>query len=135
MNSQHKNGALLIQTFYIRKYYYALINLEFGPYAKIFVVTSYRTDLTSFGHNKYFPYGPNSRLIRALLYTHTSKTTKSQCFPLLLWIEVQLAHTPVRTQAYGRALSQSNFSIFCLVYNKDTLSGLCYMQAMVEQFS
>ena len=28
-------------------------------------------------HNKYFLYGPNSRLIRALLYTHTSKTTKS----------------------------------------------------------
>ena len=72
-------------------------------------------------HNKYFPYGPNSRLIRALLYTHTSKTTKSQCFPLLLWIEVWPAHTPVRTQAYGPALSQSNFSIlsvFCLVYNK-----------------
>ena len=57
--------------------YYALINLEFGPYAKIFVVVSC--------HNKYFPYGPNSRLTRALLYTHTSKTTKSQCFPMLLW--------------------------------------------------
>ena len=71
-------------------------------------------------HNKYFPYGPNSRLIRALLYTHTSKTTKSQCFPLLLWTEVQPVHTPVRTQAYGPALRQSNFSIlsvFCLVYN------------------
>ena len=71
-------------------------------------------------HNKYFPYGPNSRLVRALLYTHTSKTTKSQCFPLLLWTEVQPVHTPVRTQAYRLALSQSNFSIlsvFCLVYN------------------
>ena len=71
-------------------------------------------------HNKYFPYGPNSRLIRALLYTHTSKTIKSQCFPLLLWTEVQPVHTPVCTQAYGPALSQSNFSIlsvFCLVYN------------------
>ena len=71
-------------------------------------------------HNKYFPYGPNSRLIRALLYTHTSKTTKSQCFPLLLWTEVQPVHTPVRMQAYGPALSQSNFSIlsvFYLVYN------------------
>ena len=71
-------------------------------------------------HNKYFPYGPNARLIRALLYTHTSKTTKSQCFPLLLWTEVQPVYTPVRTQAYGPALSQSNFgilSVFCLVYN------------------
>ena len=58
---------------------------------------------------------------KALLYTHTSKTKKSQCFPLLLWTEVQPVHTPVRTQAYGSALSQSNFSIlsvFCLVYNK-----------------
>ena len=26
------------------------------------------------------PYGPNSRLIRALLYTHTSKTTKVSVF-------------------------------------------------------
>ena len=73
--------------------------------------------------NKYFPYGTNSMLIRALFYTHTSKTTKSQCFPLLLWTEVQPVHTPVRTQAYGLALSQSNFSIlsvFCLVYNNDS---------------
>ena len=54
------------------------------------------------------------------MYTHTSKTTKSQCFPLLLWTEVQPVHTPVRTQTYGPALIQSNFSIlsvFCLVYN------------------
>ena len=75
-------------------------------------------------HNKYFPYGPNSRLIGALLYTHTSKTTKSQCFPLLLWTEVQPVDTPVRTQTYGPALSQSDFSIlsvFCLVYNKSIL--------------
>ena len=71
-------------------------------------------------HNKYFPHGPNSRSIRALLYTHTSKTTKSQYFPLLLWTEAQPAHTPVRTQAYGPAPSQSNFSTlsaFCLVHN------------------
>ena len=61
---------------------------------------------------------------KSFIYTHTSKTTKSQCFPLLLWTEVQPIHTPVRTQAYGPALSQSNFSIlsvFCLVYNKDLL--------------
>ena len=72
-------------------------------------------------HNKYYRYGPNSRLIRVLLYTHTSKITKGQCFPLLLWTEVQPVHTPVRTQAYGPVLSQSNFSILsviCLVYNK-----------------
>ena len=60
---------------------------------------------------QYFRYGPNSRSIRALLYTHTNKTTKSQCFPLLLWTEVQPVHTPVHTQAYGPPLSQSNFSI------------------------
>ena len=60
-------------------------------------------------------------LIRALLYTHTSKTTESQFFPLLLWTEIQLIHTPVCMEVYGPALSQSNFSIlsvFCLVYNK-----------------
>ena len=67
-----------------------------------------------------FPYGPNSRLMRALLYTHTSKTTKSQCFRLLFFTVVQPVHTPVRTQANGPDLSQSNISIlsvFCLVYN------------------
>ena len=45
------------------------------------------------------PYGPNE---------------------VLLWTDVQPVHKPVRTQAYGLALSQSNFSIlsvFCLVYN------------------
>ena len=76
-------------------------------------------------HNKYFSYRPNSRLIRALLYTHTSKTVKSQCSPLLLWTEVRPVHTPVRTQAYGPALIQSNFSIlfvFCLVYNNSLFS-------------
>ena len=31
-------------------------------------------------HNKYFPYGPNSRLIRALLNTHTSKLQKVSVF-------------------------------------------------------
>ena len=52
-----------------------------------------------------------------IVYPHT----KSQCFPLLLWTDVEPVHTPVRTQAYGPALSQSNFSIlsvFCLIYNK-----------------
>ena len=107
------------------KIYYALINREFVHTRKYLLwrhdVRTERSDFrAAWRHNKYFPYGPNSRLIRALLYTHTSKTTKSQCFPLLLWTEVQPVHTPVRTQAYGLALSQSNFSIlsvFCLVYN------------------
>ena len=88
-------------------------------------------------HNKYFPYGPNSRLMRALLYTHTSKTTKSQCFPLLLWTEVQPVHMPVRTQVYGLALSQSNFSIlsvFCLVYNK-MISPLVFSHILHKLFS
>ena len=61
-------------------------------------------------------------LITALLYTSTNKSTKGQCFPLLLWTEVQPVHTPVRTQAHGPALGQSNFSIlsvFCLVYNNE----------------
>ena len=54
-----------------------------------------------------------------IVYPH-KKNCKSQCFRLLLWTEVQLVHTPVRTQSYGPALSQSNSgipSVFCLVYN------------------
>ena len=84
-------------------------------------------------HNRYFPYEPNSRLIRALLYTHTSKTTKSQCFPLLLWTEIQPVHTPVRTQAYGPVISQSNFSIlsvFCLVYNNISHVLFCFAELL-----
>ena len=45
------------------------------------------------------------------------KLQKVSVFPLLLWTVVQ----PVHTQAYGLALSQSNFSIlsiFCLENNK-----------------
>ena len=52
-----------------------------------------------------------------IVYPHKYQ---NQCFPLLLWTEAQPVHTPVLTQAYGPALSQSNFSIlsvFCLVYN------------------
>ena len=84
-------------------------------------VRSVRHDVTT----NIFRMDQNSRLIRALLYTHTSTTTKNQCFPLLLWTEAQPVHTPVRTQVYGPALSQSNFSIlsvFCLVYNKSGYS-------------
>ena len=60
--------------------YYALINRARGPYQEIFVLTfkaygpnavrSMRLEC----QNKYFPYGPKSRLIRALLYTYTNKT-------------------------------------------------------------
>ena len=60
--------------------YYALINRARGPYEEIFVLTfkaygpnavmSMRLEC----QNKYFPYGPKSRLIRVLLYTYTNKT-------------------------------------------------------------
>ena len=53
------------------------------------------------------------------VYPH-KKNSKKVVFPLFLWTEVQPVHTPVRTQAYGPALNQSNVSIlsvFCLVYN------------------
>ena len=58
---------------------YALINRARDPYEEIFVlifkaygpkeVRSMRLEC----HNKYFPYGPKSWLIRALLYTYTNK--------------------------------------------------------------
>ena len=58
---------------------YALINRARGPCEEIFVLT-----LKAYGpnevrsmrlecQNEYFPYGPKSRLIRALLYTYTNK--------------------------------------------------------------
>ena len=59
---------------------YAVINRARGPYEEIFVLTfkaygpnavrSMRLEC----QNKYFSYGPKSRLIRALLYTYTNKT-------------------------------------------------------------
>ena len=59
--------------------YHALINRVRGPYEQILILT-----FKSYGpntvrsmrlecQNKYFPYGPKSRLIRALLYTYTNK--------------------------------------------------------------
>ena len=63
---------------YVRSY--ALINRVRGPYEEIFVLTfkaygpnavrSMRLEC----QNKYFPYRPKSRLIRALLYTYPNKT-------------------------------------------------------------
>ena len=68
--------VLLVAT---SKKYYALINRARGPYEEIFVlifkaygpnaVRSMRLEC----QNKYFPYAPKSRLIRALLYTYTNK--------------------------------------------------------------
>ena len=78
-------------------------------------MSSVRHDVTPI-----FPYGPNSRLIRALLYPHTNKTSKSESFPLLLWTEVQPVHTPVGTQVYMDWLSANQilaFYPYFLVYN------------------
>ena len=58
-----------------------------------------------------------------IVYPH-KKNSKKLVFPFFLLTEVQPVHTPVRTQAYGPALSQSNISIlsvFCLVYNKSII--------------
>ena len=59
--------------------YYALINRARGPYEEMFVLTfkAYRPNAVRSMRlecqNKYFPYTPKSRLIRALLYTCTNK--------------------------------------------------------------
>ena len=59
---------------------YALINRARGPYEEIFVLTfkAYEPNAVRFMRleckNKYFLYGPKSRLIRALLYTYTNNT-------------------------------------------------------------
>ena len=55
-----------------------------------------------------------------IVYPH-KKNSKKSVFSIVFMIEVQPVHTPVRTQAYEPALSQSNISIlsvFCSVYNK-----------------
>ena len=60
---------------------YALINRARGPYGEICVLIM---TIKAYGPNavksmrlkyqkKYFPYGPKSRLIRALLYSYTNK--------------------------------------------------------------
>ena len=61
---------------------YALINCIRGPtipgYSFILTVKAYGPNGMRPMHfkclNKYFPYRPSSRLIRALLYTHTTKS-------------------------------------------------------------
>ena len=53
---------------------YAPINRARGPYEEIFVLT-FKTYGPNFEcQNKYFLYGPKSRLIRVLLYTYPNKT-------------------------------------------------------------
>ena len=58
---------------------YALINRARGPYEEILVLTfkAYGPNAVRSmhleGQNKYFSYGPKSRLIRVLLYTYTNK--------------------------------------------------------------
>ena len=54
--------------------YYALIHRARGPYEESFVLTFKATERMGLEcQNKYFPYGPKSRLIRALLYAYTNK--------------------------------------------------------------
>ena len=58
---------------------YALIDQARGPYGEIFVLIFKAYGLNEVrskcleSQNKYFPYGPKSRLIRALLYSYTNK--------------------------------------------------------------
>ena len=54
--------------------YYALINRARGPYEEIFVLTFKAYGRNAVSQNIYFPSGPKSRLIRALLYTYPNKT-------------------------------------------------------------
>ena len=73
--------------------------------------------------NKYFAYGPKSRLIRALLYAYTNKIVYDEILLRALFIvSVRFpVHTPVRTPIYGLSLSQSDqriSSVFQTVYNK-----------------
>ena len=104
-------------------YLYGLINRARGLDEEIFVLTlkaygpntlrSMRLDC----QNKYFPYGPKSRLIRALLYTYPCRSVGA-LFTVLVRCPV---HTPVRTPMYGLPLSQSDKrirSVFQSVNNK-----------------
>ena len=103
--------------------YYALINRARGPYEEIFVLTfkaygpnavrSMRLEC----QNKDFPYGPKSRLIRALLCTYTNKIVYYEIF---LELE-RLVRCPVHNPMCGLPLSQSDQTIrfiFQSVFNE-----------------
>ena len=91
--------------------YYALINRARGPYEEIFVLTfkAYGPNVRSVSirlecQNKYFPYGPKSRLIRALLYTYTNKIVNDEillvyCVSALPgpYAHVRTASQPIRS--------------------------------------
>ena len=111
---------------------YALINRARCPCEEIFVLTfkvyglngvrSMRLDC----QNKYLPYGPKSRLIRALLYAYTNKTVYDEISVRALFIVFVCCpvHTPVRTPMHGLPLSQLDQrirSIFQSVYNNTEL--------------
>ena len=67
----------------LRDYFHLLKSPDFrllvlkcaGSYSRVFnVFRSMRLDC----QNKYFPYGPKSQLIRALLYTYTNKIVSDE---------------------------------------------------------
>ena len=66
---------LLLPDLEVHSRKYLLTFKAYGPNE----VTSMRLEC----QNEYFPYGPKSRLIRALFYTHTNKTVYDET--LLRW--------------------------------------------------
>ena len=80
-----------------------------------------------------FPVWTKLKVNKSVIVYPHKKNSKKLVFPLFLWTEVQPVHTPVRTQAYGPALSQSNISIlsvFCLVYNNTQFIVINFMEFM-----
>ena len=96
---------------------YAIINRARGPCEEIFVLTfkAYGPNAVRsmpFGcQNKYFPYGPISRLIRASLYTYPNKTVQDETLlsqSVVYCVSAFPVLTSVRTPINGLPLSQSD---------------------------
>ena len=90
--------------------FYALINQARGPYEEIFVLTFKAHGLNAVRsmrlecQNKYIPYGPKSRLMRALLYTYTNKVVYDEI--LVTWSIVYCVSALPGPYAYVRTASQ-----------------------------
>ena len=72
---QAKNVSLIFDDTVAMKKSYALVNRARGPYEETFVLT-YPGALNV--TKKYFPYGPKSWLIKALLYTYINKLVEDE---------------------------------------------------------
>ena len=88
--------------------------------------------------NKYFPYGPKSRLIRALLYTYPNKTVYDETLLSESAVSLLVRCRSIRqsVRLCTDCLSANQIKEFVAYFNQYTIRGPTFQQlTSVAQFS